>query len=103
MKYTFEKLQKHTKLIRSDSKPLILKNKIALDGAFALFSEYFQELEESPKSISKNVKMLLTTRFMNHLYSYFLLVESGMVSDSITCERSAIEVLAAYKCDPPDK
>jgi hypothetical protein len=97
VKYTFEKLQKHTQLIRSDTESLVLKNMKAWDDAVAIFSEYFQSLEDSPKSTARNVKMLLAARFMNHLYSSFLLVESGMISDAITCERSAIEVLAAYK------
>lgn len=104
MKYTFEKLQKHTEMIRSDSRPLITKNQAAWDDAVDLFSEYFKELGESPKTTNRNVKMLLATRFMNHLYSSFLLVISGMSSDSVTCERSAIEVLAAYKllCVKPE-
>lgn len=104
MRYTFEKLKKHTELIRSDSEPFVLKNKEAWDDAVALFSEYFQSLEGSPESTARNVKMLLASRFINHVYSSFLLIESGMVSDAITCERSAIEVLAAYKllCVKPE-
>jgi hypothetical protein len=97
MKYTFEKLKKHTAMIRSDAGPLISKNEVAWNDAVEMFSKYLQGLEEAPKTTSRNVKMLLATRFMNHLYSCFLLVESGMIADAVTCERSAIEVLAAYK------
>lgn len=97
MRYTFEKLKKHTAGIRSDAEPLISKNEMAWNDAIEMFSKYFQGLEEAPKTIDRNVKMLLATRFMNHLYSSFLLVESGMIADAVTCERSAIEVLAAYK------
>ncbi|WP_341501453.1 DUF5677 domain-containing protein [Gallaecimonas sp. GXIMD4217] len=81
-----------------------MKNKNAWDEAVSLFSEYFRSLEDSPKSLVRNVKMVLAARFINHLYSSFILVESGMISDAITCERSAIEVLAAYKllCVKPD-
>jgi hypothetical protein len=64
-------------MVRSASEPLISKNKVTWDGALELFSEYFKNLEGSPKSTSRNVKMLLATRFMNHLYSSFLLVVSG--------------------------
>jgi len=104
MRYTFEKLLKHTDVIRSDSKLLMLKTKEAWGEAVELFSKFFQDLENSPKSTARNVKMLLSTRFINHLYSSFLLSESGLISDAITCERSAIEVLAAYKllCAKPD-
>ncbi|MEI8632672.1 DUF5677 domain-containing protein [Vibrio sp. PP-XX7] len=77
---------------------------MAWDDAVALFSQYFQDLEESPKTTARNVKMLLAARFINHLYSCFLLIEAGMISDAVTCERSAIEVLAAYKllCVKPE-
>jgi hypothetical protein len=104
MKYTFEKLKKHTEMIQSNAEPLISKNKVAWDDAVTLFSEYFQKLEDSPESTIKNVKMLLVARFMNHLYSSFLLVVSGMSSDAVTCQRSAIEVLSAYKllCVEPE-
>jgi hypothetical protein len=104
MRYTFEKLKKHTAMIRSDAEPLISKNEMAWNDAVVMFSKYFQGLEETPKTTARNVKMLLTTRFMNHLYSCFLLVESGMIADAVTCERSAIEVLAAYKllCVKPE-
>jgi len=91
-------------MIRSDAEPLISKNEMAWNDAVVMFSKYFQGLEETPKTTARNVKMLLTTRFMNHLYSCFLLVESGMIADAVTCERSAIEVLAAYKllCVKPE-
>ena len=104
MKYTFEKLQKHTEMIRADSLPLISKNEEAWGNAVGLFSEYYKKLEKLPKTTDRNVKMILATRFMNHLYSSFLLVVSGMSSDSVTCERSAVEVLAAYKllCVKPE-
>ncbi len=104
MRYSFEKLLKHTEVIRADSKALILKNKKAWDEAVGSFSDYFQSLEDSPKSIDRNVKIVLATRFMNHLYSSFILSERGMISDAVTCERSAIEVLSAYKllCVKPE-
>lgn len=104
MRYTFENLLKHTDTIRSDCKPLMLKSKKAWNEAIELFSAFLHGLESSQKSIDKNVKMILATRFINHLYSSFILIESGLFSDAITCERSAIEVLAAYKllCAKPD-
>jgi hypothetical protein len=97
MRYTFEKLKKHTAMIRSDAEPLVSKNEVAWNDAVEMFSKYFQGLEEAPKTTDRNVKMLLATRFMNHIYSSFLLAEGGMIADAVTCERSAIEVLAAYK------
>ena len=104
MKYTFKRMRRHTEIIRADSKPLIVKTKKAWIEAVENFSAFFQRLENTPKSLERNVKMVLSTRFFNHVYSSFILAESGLISDAITCERSAIEVLAAYKliCAKPD-
>jgi len=55
-------------------------------------------------TVERNVKLLLATKFINHVYSAFTLTENGLLSDAAICERSAIESLAGYKllCIEPE-
>jgi hypothetical protein len=96
-KISFDSLIKHTDSIRNESWLIVQKHRREWNAALNAFSEFYEDLERSPSSIGRNVKLLLSTRFLNHVYSAFKLVECGLVADAIVCERSAIESLAGYK------
>jgi len=104
MDYTFEKLIKHSASITRDSSSILVKHWESWDDAIKTFSEFYEKLEKSPLSIARNVKMVLSTRFFNHVYSALILVEKGLLSDAVICERSAVESLAGYKmiCAEPE-
>jgi hypothetical protein len=68
----------------------------AVRKSFAFLDYHFRTLESEPKSLFRNVKMVLTTRFTNHLFSTLLLCERGLILDAFNCSRSGIETTAFY-------
>ena len=84
-------------MIRGKFEGIFSSKESRLQSAFLEFNRHFSEIEDQPKSLEKNVKLLLASRFLNHVYATLLLVEAGLYSDALTCERSAIESLAAYR------
>lgn len=104
MNYTFDNLVIHSESIRKKSIRIRSKFKKEWVEAVDEFSKFYDELEKSPKSILCSVKMLLSTRFFNHIFSSLTLAEVGLLADAIVCERSSIETLAGYKlvCVAPD-
>jgi hypothetical protein len=95
--YSFSNLKKHTSAIRADSRCVFNINIEKIEEAFLFFDNFFKTIEQEEISLARNVKLVMATRFINHVYSALLLTESGMTADASICERSAIEVLAAYK------
>jgi hypothetical protein len=94
-RYSLGRLLKHTEATRRSSAALRTSTEAqALAGAFGGFAD---ELEKRPPTLVKNVSLLLTCRFMNHVYSAMLLLEAGLTADALTCERSALETLAAFR------
>jgi hypothetical protein len=94
--YSLENLRVHTQKVRLESSRLLSKHGQELGEAFHKFSERFSQLESEPKSVTRNVRMLLACKFLNHIYAALLLSESGMIVDSILCERNALETLAFH-------
>jgi hypothetical protein len=84
-RYDFDSLRRHT----AQGEPL-------RDGLRA-FSDFVERLEREPPSLVRNVRLLLACRFFNHVYSALLLSEVGLTVDSVTCERTALESLAAFR------
>ncbi len=74
------------------SKVIILA--IPVDALLKILPGVLDKISDIPDSTERNVKMLLSTRFFNHILSSLTLVEHGLLADSIICERSAIETLA---------
>jgi hypothetical protein len=69
----------------------------AFDEAIRTFEEYVQTIEGEERTLNRNVRLLLATRFFNHVYSTLILSEAGLVADAVSCERSALEALAAFR------
>lgn len=96
-KYLFKNIRLHSDSVYSKSTNIFNELYPQWEEAFSGFSDFFDQLSSQPISIERNVKMLLATRFINHIISGLILAERGLISDSIVCERSAVETLAGYK------
>jgi hypothetical protein len=95
-KYSLSTLQEHTKAIRTLTKRLVRKHRSTLDEALADFNSYFDDLEQQPPTLERNVKMLLACKFLNHIYSAIILTECGLVVDAVLCARNALETAAFH-------
>ena len=92
-RYSLEKLREHTESIRRETCSLTAANPNDLDNAIRAFEAGLCELEGETVSLSRNVRLLLATKFFNHVYSALLLSEAGLVADAIGCERAALEAV----------
>lgn len=63
---------------------------------FTFLSNHFSTLEKEPRGLVRNVKLALTARFINHMFSQLLLIERGLLLDAFNCSRAAIETTALY-------
>ena len=95
-KYTFNNMRRHTKAIRVRTSSVLQEHSSAIDQEFAAFDNYLSELEKQPATLERNVKMMLACKFLNHVYSAFILAESGLIVDAILCERNALETIAFH-------
>lgn len=94
--YRFELLQKHSNEIAVDTRKLL---KIEIANARKVFSVldiHFHSIEKLPPGLVRNVKLALTARFINHLFSALFLIERGLIFDAFNCTRSALETTAFY-------
>ena len=64
--------------------------------AFDDFDTFLHDLGNEPVSLKRNVTMMLACKLFNHGYSGLILAESGLIVDSILCERNALETIAFH-------
>ena len=95
-RYNFSGLQAHTNSIRLGAQRAIRKQRNDLNQAFSDFNKFLADLERLPPSLDRNVRLELSCKVFNHVYSGLILVESGLVVDAIICERSAWETIAFH-------
>lgn len=95
-KYTFENIRRHSKIISADTSKVLQENQEFIIKAFDDFDEYLMSLESQPISPARNVTMMLACKLFNHVYSAIVLVENGLIVDSILCGRNALETVAFY-------
>lgn len=96
-KYTLDALETHTQTIQVLAKKVLKKHRLALDEGLAKFNGYINVLEKLPPSPERNVKMLLSCKFLNHIYSSLLLAQCGLSVDAILCVRNALETVAFHR------
>lgn len=94
--YRYELLQKHSNEVSLTTRRLLKHEVKQVRNAFDFLDQHFGYLERQPKSHVRNVKMMLTARFINHLLSALQLIERGLVLDAFNCSRSALETTAFY-------
>jgi hypothetical protein len=95
-RYRFELLFKHSNLTAKKTRRHLGKELREAQKIFNFLDYHFQCLEEKPRSLVINVKLLLTTRFVNSLFSALILTERGLIMDAFHCTRSALETTAFY-------
>lgn len=95
-KYGYDLLLRHSNDLALHSRRNFKKEMTKVREVFLALSRHFAMLLEKPKSHSNNVKLALTTRFANHLFSAVQLIERGLLLDAATCLRSATETTAFY-------
>ena len=95
-RYRFDLLCRHSNELSLSARQLFKQEFVGVKSGFDFLDQHFGRLESQPISHIRNVKMALTARFTNHLFSYVLLVERGLLLDAANCVRSATETLAFY-------
>lgn len=94
--YRFDLLYKHSSSVALSSREKLGSEFSRVRTCFDFLDQHFHKLRIKPRSHSRNVRMALTTRFTNHLFSHVLLVERGLLLDAMSCARSATETTAFY-------
>lgn len=95
-KYSFDLLLKHSNDLSLSTRRNFKSQMASVRSAIGFMNKHFSSLESKPRGLVRNVKMALTARFTNHLFSTVLLCERGLILDSFNCSRSGIETTAFY-------
>ncbi len=95
-KYGFQMIFRHSNSLAIESRKLFKVENHSIGAAFAVLDALFDYLQQQPKSPDRNVKLVLLTRFINHLVSAHLLLERGLILDAHNPLRSALESTAFY-------
>lgn len=96
VRYHFDLLHKHSNETALATRRELKKQILDVRRAFDFLDHHFRSLEQKPKSHARNVKLALTARFINHLFSALVLIERGLILDAVNCTRSALETTAFY-------
>jgi len=94
--YRFELLLRHSNETALGTRQVLKREILEARKVFGFLDQHFRTLEKEPTSLVRNVKMALTARFTNHLFSTLLLVERGLILDAFNGSRSALEATAFY-------
>lgn len=95
-KYSFNNLRRHTLSIRTQVSSALKNVRPSIDQAFEDFDSNFTELENQPTTLDRNVRLMLACKLLNHVYSAFILAESGLLVDAVLCERNALETVSFH-------
>lgn len=95
-RFQFAHLEKHSQWLANETMTKCAERRAAASETISFLGVVFETVEKQPKSLFRNVRLMLIARFMNHLYSMFLLVERGLFLDAHACARSATEATAFY-------
>jgi len=94
--YQLDTLYRHTEQTAKRTRHRCTKEINNAKEAFRVLSSHFNEVSKETNKPEKNIKLSLITRFINHLLSYFLLIERGLILDAVNSSRSAVETTAFY-------
>ena len=95
-KYGFQMIFRHSNALAIESRRLFKVENHTIERAFVVLDALFDYLQKQPKTLARNVKLVLLTRFINHIFSAHLLVERGLLLDAHNPLRSALESVAFY-------
>ncbi len=94
--YRYELLMRHSNETALNTRRELKHQVMEARKIFGFLDRHFRSLEQTPKGLVRNVKMALTARFTNHLFSALFLIERGLILDAFNFSRSALETTAFY-------
>tara|TARA_E500000318_G_scaffold81334_1_gene76581 strand:+ start:383 stop:1015 length:633 start_codon:yes stop_codon:yes gene_type:complete len=95
-RYNYDLILRHSNELALSSRKLNKERYSAAKKSISFLGQVFDTIAAQPKSLFRNVRMMLLTRFINHLFAQVLLTERGLLLDAMNCSRSATEVTAFY-------
>jgi hypothetical protein len=95
-RYSFDLLFRHSNQLATTTRQTLKHPLGQSRRLFAFLSNHFAALEREPRSLVRNVKLALTARFTNHMFSQLLLIERGLLLDAFNCSRASLEATAFY-------
>ena len=96
VRFTLDRLRTHSASIRAEIAPTLCTHSAQFDEALKEFSQFLDDLEAQPVTLQRNVKLMLSCKLLNHVYSALILAENGLIVDLILCERNALETVAFH-------
>jgi hypothetical protein len=94
--YGFDLLFRHSNEVALTTRRILKQPVHEARKLFAFLGGHFHAIERDPPGLLRNVKLALTARFTNHLFSELMLIERGLLLDAFSCSRSALETTACY-------
>jgi hypothetical protein len=95
-RYNFDFLFIHSNELATNTRRLLKKEIAETRKIFSFLDQHFSALEQKPKTHARNIKMMLTARFINNMFTALLLIERGLLLDAFNSLRSGIEATAFY-------
>ena len=95
-RYNFELLFKHSNELALSTRRTLKRHIVEVRKIFFFLDKHFETLRQRDKSYANNVKMAITARFINNMFSALLLIERGLLLDGFNSLRSGIEATAFY-------
>jgi hypothetical protein len=95
-RYAFDLLFRHSNEAAIGTRRALKKPIAEARKSFGFLGTHFQSIERESISLSRNVRLALTARFINHQFSQLLLIERAFLLDAFNCARVALETTAFY-------
>jgi hypothetical protein len=95
-RYNFDFLFIHSNTIADETRRTLKPQIMNARKIFTFLDKHFSMLEKKKKTHATNVKMMITARFINNMFSALLLTERGLLLDAFNSIRSGIEATAFY-------
>ncbi|MDI7774501.1 hypothetical protein [Asticcacaulis sp. EMRT-3] len=95
-KYAFDLLFRHSNEVAINTRRALKQPVAEARKLFGFLGEHFQTIEREQSSLSRNVRLSLTTRFINHQFAELMLIERGLLLDAFNCSRAGLEATAFY-------
>jgi hypothetical protein len=95
-RYNFDLVMRHSNTLAIESRRNNKERHHSARKTLSFLGTIIDEIGNEGKSHQRNVRMALTTRFYNHLFSQLILTERGLFLDAANASRSATETTAFY-------
>lgn len=95
-RYSFELLFRHSNELAFNTRRTLKKQITETRKIFTFLDQHFEALKQKDKTHANNIKIALTVRFINNMFSALFLIERGLFLDGFNSLRSGIEATAFY-------